>query len=117
LAHFYYSVYSSLIERIKYYIINHYNEDITLQQLALKFFINPSYLSQIFKKETGITLSSFLEDVRLIKAKELLTNLTVDIGDIAARVGYNDSNYFSKVFKKKFGMSPTQYQRISGSKT
>ncbi|MCU6791914.1 response regulator [Paenibacillus sp. WQ 127069] len=89
-------------------------ESVTLQQAARELSVNPSYLSHIFKKETGKSFIEFLTDVRLDKAMELLkdvphgTSVSLKIVDVSQSVGYADPYYFSRCFKKKFGVVPSK---------
>ena len=100
----------TLINRIRQYIMDHYAENPSLSKIAQEHYLNPSYLSQLFKSKTGVNISRFLEDIRVEKAKELLSSLSVSVVDVAFLVGYNDARYFSKVFKKNTGMLPSAYQ-------
>ena len=100
------------VEQAECFIREHYMEkSLSLKMVSSELFINASYLSTIFKKELGITLSEYITGIRLKKACELLNsekNLTVH--DIAWRVGFNDEYYFMRCFKKKYGISPKVYQ-------
>lgn len=94
------------------YIENNLSKDITLETAAEKLNVSSFYLSKLFKKEKGENFISYLTNLRLNKAKELLHNKSLIIKEITAAVGYNDQNYFSKLFKNKFGMTPTEYRGI-----
>lgn len=106
----------TLINSIKQYILNHYADNLTLSKIAEEHYLNPSYLSQLFKNKTGENISRFIEDIRVEKAKELLSNISISVVDVAFHVGYNDARYFSKVFKKKTGLLPSVYQEKSTPK-
>ena len=97
---------------IKEYINNYYYVDINLTQLASKYYINPSYLSQLFKSETGEKFVDYVAKVRIEKSKDLLMNTSLKAYEIAEMVGYNNSRYFSEVFIKHVGCTPTQYREI-----
>jgi two-component system response regulator YesN len=92
------------------------DEKLSLQQTARELFVNPSYLSHVFKKEMGKSFVEYLTDVRLEKALELMGGESWDqahsfkLAHIASRVGYSDPYYFSKCFKKKFGIVPSKYR-------
>lgn len=101
----------NIIERIKQYVDLHYGDELTVNHLAKAFYLNPNYLSHLFKNKTTMNLGSYIEDIRIEKAVGLLTNFQVKIKDIALSVGYNDPNYFTKVFKKRTGMTPLEYQQ------
>lgn len=100
-----------LVERAKQYVTEYYmDSELTVERLSDYLNVSPSYFSTIFKKETGSTFVSYLTDERLQRAVELL-NITDDKSYIIAeKVGYKEPNYFSYVFKKKFGVSPSKYR-------
>lgn len=101
----------AIVSDIQNYIDNHYWEDINLAFLSKKYHINKSYLSEIFKKHTGKTYVDYLSTVRLDHAANLLLeNTKYKIHEVAQLVGYVDSNYFSKCFKKRFGLTPEQHR-------
>ena len=99
------------MERAKQYIMENYQDpDLSVEQICRILHMSPAYFSTMFKKATGQTYIGYLTDVRLNKAVELL-NMTDDkTYVIAAKVGYQEQNYFSYVFKKKFGVSPTKFR-------
>ena len=92
------------------YINAHYFEEIDLEKLAQHVFVSTYYLSRLFRREMGVTFSDYLTKVRVSRAKELLMEgRTVE--DVCGRVGYNDSNYFIKIFKKYVGVTPSKYRK------
>lgn len=95
------------------FIEEHYNQDIAINDLAVKFYMSPNYFSTVFKKETGQTTVNHIKEIRLQKAKEYLKNTNKSVVDISKEVGYEDSQYFFKIFKKGTGMTPLQYRRFS----
>ena len=99
------------MERAKQYILENYQDpDLSVEQICRTLHMSPAYFSTMFKKATGQTYIGYLTDVRLNKAVELL-NMTDDkTYVIASKVGYQEQNYFSYVFKKKFGVSPTKFR-------
>ena len=90
---------------------NYMNEALNIEFIASELYLSPNYLSAIFKKEMGVTVNQFITNVRLKHSRELLADRTMQLKDIALQVGYQDSNYFAKVFKAKTGMTPTEYRR------
>lgn len=98
-----------IVPLIKQYIQKNYDQDITLVSIASEFFFNPSYLSHMFKQQTGGNLSSYIEEIRIKEALRLLRMQKLSIGQVARMVGYNDPNYFSKIFRKHTGFSPARY--------
>lgn len=99
------------IERAKKYIQEHYNEQITLEEVAEFSGLSPTYFTKLFKEASGKTFIDFLTDLRLTKAKELIEKNEHHLKEISYMVGYKDPNYFSRVFKKQFQMSPKQFQK------
>ncbi len=97
------------IERVKDYLTEHYQQDIEINQLAERFNVSRSYLMREFKKVTKQTVNQFLTTRRVEVAKQLLQDHSVT--DTAFAVGFNNSNYFSTVFKKSTGLTPGQYQQ------
>jgi len=88
-----------------------YTENITLTDLAKKYNISISHLSNLIKEELHLPYSEYITSKRIQKAKELLTDENLSIEEIAERVGYGDYFYFTKVFKKNCGISPSKYRK------
>ena len=106
----------NVIAEILHYIDQHLDEDLSLFTVAGRFYLSREYISRRFKQETGVTLSEYVERLRIDKAKVLLGNPQIRVADIAAMVGYEDEKYFSKVFKKQTGSSPRQYRKYRNGK-
>lgn len=102
-----------IVDQIKEYIEKHLHEDINLSGIAAKFYLNPSYLSQLFKSETGENYVDFLMKIRVEKAKKLLKDKNLRIQEISELVGYTDSKYFGQLFKKQVGMLPSEYKNCN----
>jgi len=100
-----------LLKTILHFLETHYAEDISLRSLSTKHNINVSYLGQLFKNETGELFSVYLNNLRMDRAENLLKNSTDKVGDIAAKVGYNNISYFNHNFKLRFGKTPVQYRQ------
>ena len=99
-----------VIEQIIQEIKQSYTENITLTNLSEKYGISISHLSSLLKEQLGLPFSQYITCKRIEKAKELLVYERLSIGEIAELVGYNDYFYFSKVFKKNTGISPSKYR-------
>lgn len=100
-----------VIQEAKQYIMDHYqNPDLSVEMICRHLHMSPAYFSTMFKKETGQAYIAYLTDLRLNKAVELLNKTDDKTYIIAAKVGYQEQNYFSYVFKKKFGVSPTRFR-------
>ncbi|MCM1025502.1 MAG: AraC family transcriptional regulator [Roseburia sp.] len=101
-----------LVEQILDYIEEHYKEKLSLDQIAENMYLSPFYISKIFKSETGDAPIRHLINIRLEKAREMLENgWEGSIQEAAAAVGYDDAYHFSKLFKKKYGISPSQARK------
>jgi two-component system response regulator YesN len=101
-----------IINNAKLFISNNYMNDITLDMVASEICISTYYFSKLFKKETGINFIDYLTKERIDNAKYLIRNSSRSIKQVSSEVGYNDSNYFSRVFKKHTGYSPSIYKKI-----
>lgn len=99
-----------IIAKSKKYIDEHYGEELTVNALAKKFIINPNYLSNLFSKETGFTITKYITKVRMKKACELLKETSINIADVSGSVGYQDPQYFYRVFKKEMSITPAEYR-------
>ncbi len=102
------------VEMIKEYIANHYGEEIGVDQLADMVHMAPSYLSHLFKKETGQNLSKYIKSYRMEQAKEKLEKTKEKIVTISCEVGYPNVSYFCQSFREYFGVSPQKYRDIGG---
>lgn len=102
---------SNVIKLAVEYINENYSKKIILDHVAAHVFLNRSYLSQLFKKEMGISFGNYLERVRIDKAKELIRSSNKTMSEIAELVGFSNQNYFTKVFKKVMGVSPMRYKK------
>lgn len=98
-----------IIDRVMAYIEAHYAEDITLKAIADEVYVNPIYLSRLFKENTGISYIDHLTETRVRHAKRLLRDLSLRIYDIASMVGY-ERKHFGKVFKERTGLTPKEYR-------
>lgn len=100
-----------MVRKIIDRIDNGFTEDISLGDLSRKFNISIGYLSALIKKETGTTYTEYVTGKRLNLAKELLADTSLSVYEITERVGYRDYFHFNKMFKKHFGMTPSQYRK------
>ncbi len=103
---------SLTVQRAKRLVHEFYNQGITLDEIASKLKITPEYLGTQFHKELGINFSAYMKNYRIMKAKELLIGTQLRLYEIAEKVGYSDSKYFSQVFKECTGQLPTEYRTI-----
>lgn len=101
----------SITEEIKQYIHTHYGDDLTRNDLAEIVYLNPDYLARIFKRETGVSLGSYVIQVRIAAAKHLLETTSMSVFTVANKVGYSNYSYFSKLFKQEVGLPPNEYKK------
>lgn len=100
----------SIIEKAKSYIRDNYKKDISLDEVSREVDISPYYFSKLFKQETGGNFIEYLTEVRLRNARELLKDSGLSIKEICAESGYSDPNYFSRIFKKYEGVTPSEFR-------
>lgn len=103
--------YSPAVQKVMNYVNLNVAEPLTLKSLAAMCFISPSYLSALFKQETGTTLIDYINTQRVNRAAQLLEHSSHAIAAVAEEVGILDVNYFTKIFKKTLGVTPTRYRR------
>lgn len=106
-----------IVMATKEYLENHYSDDISLEDMAAHVNISPQYFSKLIKKNTGFNFIDWLSMLRVKKAKELLTNSNLTVKEVCFMVGYKDPNYFSRIFKKRIGITPSEYITANGFDT
>lgn len=100
------------IRLARQYMQRYFKETLTLEIVSGQVGLNPTYFSNLFKIETGQNFSEYLIEIRILNAKDLLTDTDISIADVADSVGYGDVKYFSKLFKKVTGLSPAEYRKL-----
>ncbi|MHB1483425.1 MAG: AraC family transcriptional regulator [Saccharofermentanales bacterium] len=100
----------NLIER---YISGNYNKNISLNEIAGKLNLSANYVSHFFKKNTGITISDYIQKARINNACRLLLNTDYKVSEISHIVGYNDYKFFNEIFRKHINSSPLQYKKMN----
>ena len=101
---------NGIIDRAKEFIMHNYQKDISLDDVSREVDISPYYFSKLFKEATGDNFIEYLTNLRIDKAKELLDNTDLSMKEICVQVGYANPNYFSRIFKKQVGVTPTEYK-------
>ncbi|CAM4350071.1 response regulator [Paenibacillus alkaliterrae] len=99
------------LEEVRLFMEKHYAEPITLEQLARAFFVSKEYLSKMFKQEFGRNVTDYMLHLRMVKAKEWLSDESIPIKTVAEMAGYEDVTYFYRVFKKHFGVAPGEMRK------
>lgn len=102
----------NLIVSVHRYIHEHLNEDLSLVTLAEKVYLNPAYLSRLYKQITGKNISEYIGEMRMNKAKKLLQKNELKINEIAVQVGYESAAHFSRLFKKATSRTPQEYRDL-----
>ena len=100
----------SVMEKAKEYIRENFQKDLTLDEVSKVVDISPYYFSKLFKQETGENFIEYLTKVRMKNAEGLLKDSSYSIKEICAASGYGDPNYFSRIFKKYEGVTPSEYR-------
>lgn len=104
-----------VMEKVEHYVMEHISEDFKREDIANALYFNPSYLSHIFKAETGISLNKFINQLRIKEAKRLFDTTNLSVGTVAMDTGYYNFSYFSKQFKEIYHMTPSEYKKTSGN--
>ncbi len=105
--------YSHPIQKVLEYINLHLGDQISNEDLAVSANMSISHLAKVFKKETGETMTQYIAHMRCKKAANLLKKTDLPIQEISSYVGYSDNNYFVKVFKKNYAMTPTEFRKTT----
>jgi len=105
-----------IIHDISEYISANYSEELNLKSICRKFSISESYLSRKFKHVTGAGINEYITYVRIMNAERILRAEECSITSVAERCGFNDSNYFTSVFKRIKGITPLKFARLAGDK-
>ena len=104
-----------MLDIIHHYIHAHMEDDLSLTRIAEKIALNPSYLSRWYKKNTGESISDYINRARIHKAKELLSAGTLRIHEISEKLGFADPHYFFRFFKKAEKCTPNEYRDRTAS--
>lgn len=100
----------SVVDKVKAYIREHLEEDISREDIANAVYLNPDYLTRIFKKETGMSIVDYVSNQRLDMAAALLADTDMSVSSIAGKLGYANFSYFSRIFKKHMHLTPVEYR-------
>jgi len=100
----------NIVENIRSYINQNYNSELLVGDIAIHYAINANYLSTIFKKIVGCSVSRYIINIRIEKACYYLRETELSIAEISSMVGYHDPQYFYRVFKKVLGLTAFEYR-------
>lgn len=103
----------SPVEKVKKIIAENISVEMSREELAAQVFMSPDYLTKLFKKETGMSLSDYIIKKRISLAQQLLNRTELSVVEISQRAGFSYSSYFVRIFKKKTGLTPQQYREVS----
>jgi len=106
----------AVISQIKNYIDSNYFEDLSLISIGRIFYLTPAYLGQLFKNTQGVSFNDYLNQLRIAEAKKIIQNGEIKVQDLIERVGYKNSEYFYKVFKKFEGYTYQEFRQLHSSK-
>ncbi|WP_165971893.1 response regulator transcription factor [Paenibacillus piri] len=101
---------AGIVMQAQKYMLAHLSQNISLQEISDHLRLHPAYLSRVYKLETGENISEYMTRLKLEKSVQLLTLSTMKIYEISLEIGYQNPNYFNKVFKKHFGLTPQEYR-------
>ncbi len=101
----------TVIDVMKRYIQENYSRDITRDEIAASVFLSPDYAAKLFKTETGVPLRDYVNEVRILHARQLLAEDKLSVSEVAVQVGLDNFSYFSTLFRKATGLSPREYRQ------
>ncbi len=101
---------NTMVGEVTRYIEEHYKEDIALQDVAAILDYSDVYFCKLFKQNFGKNFITYLNEFRMEKAKELLADPNINIKDVSTEAGYRDANYFTRIFKRMVGTTPSEYR-------
>ncbi len=106
-----------IVGKVEDFVARHLSEDLSLNRLGQAVYLNPAYLSRLYKQLTGVGLSKYVNDYRNLKAKEMLLNTAMKVNEVAAALGYNSALAFIRFFKKQNDMTPQDFRSMRSQST
>ncbi|UUZ86413.1 AraC family transcriptional regulator [Paenibacillus sp. P26] len=101
----------SVVEKIKGFITEHYDQDLSRETIASQVYLSPDYLDRMLKRETGMSMKEYLLHERMRIARELLSKTDMPVTQVATHVGFNNLSHFTKVFRKHTDRNPSDYRQ------
>ena len=98
------------IEEAQSYVVSHYAEKLTLQEMARRVHLSKNYFSCLFRAKTGCTFTQYVNGLRVERSKAYLLDTDLPIGEVMLRVGFEDQSYFTKVFRRSTGLPPGRFR-------
>ena len=105
-----------VINKVKTYISQNLDGDTSLYALSNHVHLCPEHLLRIFKKQEGVTILQYINDLKLTKARQMLSETDMQIKEIATKLGFTSAGYFSRFFKSKLGITPNEYREQKGKR-
>jgi AraC family transcriptional regulator, L-rhamnose operon transcriptional activator RhaR len=105
--------YEILVRNVCSYLEDHFDQRIVAEDLAKRFILSSRHLQRIFRRETGKSISTMLQDIRMERAKQMLLETNKSIDSIATAVGFHDPSFFNRLFTRYTGFSPSRYRKKS----
>jgi two-component system response regulator YesN len=103
------------VQQIQTFVRQHYDKEMSLDKISEMFYKHPNYISTVFKEKTGENFTDYVNHVRIAKAQDLLSGTSLKVEKIAKQLGYDNTKYFYRIFKKKTGMTPLEYRTLKGT--
>ena len=100
------------IAAVKQEVDNHFDQQLSLTQIARRYHYNEKYLGILFKKQVGFSFRDYLNQCRMAAAVQMLQYGQCNVKDVALRSGFNNVTYFNRVFKRQYGITPTEYRNV-----
>lgn len=101
----------TVIDKVKRYISLHIGEELSCEDIASYVYLNPDYLTRLFKKETGQTVMEYIQNERIDRAKQLMKTTDLSVTRIAEQIGYSNFSHFARMFRRNTGLSPLEYRK------
>ncbi len=102
---------SSFVREVRAYLLEHISENLTIDDIAANFGLNPRTMMKAFKRETGDSVINFFLDLKINAAKRMIISSSMNFAEISSYLGFSTQNYFTKFFKKRVGITPTEFSR------
>lgn len=106
---------SSFVRRVREYLLGHISQNLSIDEIAAHFGMNPGTMMKTFRRETGDSVINFFLELKLDAAKRMIISSSMNFAEISAYLGFSSQNYFSKFFKQRVGITPTEFSRYKSN--